>query len=67
MMHELEMPPPLASLQIDGNDALCEQVIAGPMAAVEVRCRRFNGQVRNPQIFIDRNLIPYADVTVDRP
>src|SRR5262249_19075925 len=44
-----------------------EQVVAGPMAAVVVRRRIFDGEVDEPGFLIDRNLRPDASVAVDRP
>ena len=41
MVHDLEVPLALAGLQIDADEALGEQVVAGPMAAVEIGGRRF--------------------------
>ena len=67
MVHELEMPLPLAGLVVDRDDALGEQVVAGTEAAVEVRARRLDRQVREPELLVDRHLIPDADVAVDRP
>ena len=67
MVHELEVPLALAGLQVDGDDAFGEEVVAGTMAAVEIGGGRLDRQVRETELFVDRNLIPDADVAVDRP
>ena len=67
MVHELEVPLALAGLQIDADEALGEQVVARPMAAVVVGRRRFDRQVDEPQLFVHRDLRPDADVAVDGP
>ena len=44
-----------------------EQVVAGAMAAVEIRGRRFDRQIDQPGFRIDGDLGPDAGVAVDRP
>ena len=61
-MHHLEVPLADAGLQVDGHEALREQVVAGTVAAVLVDGRRFNGQVDEAGFGVDRNLGPDADV-----
>jgi hypothetical protein len=45
VVDELEVPLALAGLQVDAHQALAEQVVAGAMAAVEVRGRCLDRQV----------------------
>ena len=66
-MDELEMPLALAGLQIDADEALGEQVVAGTMAAVVIGRRRFDRQVDQAEIFVDGDLRPDAGVAVGRP
>ena len=65
MVHELEVPLALAGLQIDADEALGEQVVAGPVAAVEVRRRRLDRQVDEAELLVDGDLRPDAGVAVD--
>src|SRR5262250_2035231 len=67
MMNDLVVPLLLARLQVDADDALAVQVVAGTMTPIEVRCRRLDRQVNQPQLFIDRDAGPHARVAVDRP
>src|SRR5579863_300448 len=67
MVHHLKMPSPLAGLQIDADQALTEQVVAWPLATVEVGCRRFNRQIDEAELFIYGHLSPYAGVAVGGP
>src|SRR5207244_9216121 len=67
MVHELEVPLPLARLEIDADETLGEEIVAGTMTAVEVRRGRFDRQVHEAEIFVDGDLRPDADVAVDRP
>ena len=67
MVHQLEVPLALAGLQIDADQGVAEQIVAGPMAAVEVRRRIFDGQVYEARFFVDGDLRPNARVAVDRP
>src|SRR5438309_8050020 len=41
-----------------------EQVVTGPVTAVEIRGRRFDRQVHETKILIDRDLRPHAGVAV---
>ncbi len=66
-MDELEVPLALAGLQIDADEAFREQVVAGSMAAIEVRGGRLDRQVDETQFFVDADLAPDADVPVARP
>ena len=67
VMHDLEVPLALAGLQIDADEAVAEQVVAGTMAAVEIRCRILDRQIHEAELFVDRDLRPDAGVAVDRP
>src|ERR1041384_1801335 len=66
-MDELEVPLPLTGLQIDRDEAFAEQVVAGPVAAVVVRGRRFHRQIHEPEVLVDAGLRPDTDVAVARP
>ena len=52
VMRRLKVPAALAGAQIDGDDALAVQVRAGPQAAVHVAVRRFDGQIREPELLV---------------
>src|SRR6476646_580605 len=67
MVHQLELPLPLAGFQVDRDYALSEQIVAGPMPAVKVRARRLDRQVDETQLLVDRHLVPDAGVAVERP
>src|SRR5689334_10185812 len=67
MVHDLKMPLALAGLQIDADQAFSIQVVAGAFAAVVVGCRRFHGQIYEPEVFVDRHLRPDAGVAVGSP
>ena len=67
MVHELEVPLALPGLQVDGDETLGEQVVAGPVPAVEVRRRRLDRQVGEAELFVDADLRPDAGVAVVRP
>ena len=58
------MPFPLPGPEIDADEALGEQVAPGPMAAVVVARRRLDRQIRQAEIFVDRDLRPDAGVAV---
>ena len=62
MVDELEVPDALAGLQIDGDEALGEQVVAGPMAAEVVAGRDLDRQVRDAELLVDGDLRPHAGV-----
>ena len=47
VMDQLIMPLPLAGFQIDGDQALAKQPVAGTMAAIKIASRQFHGQVRH--------------------
>src|SRR5438093_8508996 len=52
---------------VDRYYALGEEVVAGTQAAVEIGAGRLNRQVREPEILVDRDLIPDARVARDGP
>src|SRR5438067_1242921 len=66
-MHELEVPLALAGFQIDAHQAFRKQVVARTMAAIEIRGRRFDRQVDEPEVFVHADLAPDAGVAVLRP
>src|SRR6266850_156504 len=67
MMRELEVPLPLSGFQVDADQRFGEQIVAGPMAAVVVGRRRLDRQVHEPELLVDGDLRPDADVAVGRP
>src|SRR6185436_5952493 len=62
VVHELEVPDALAGLQIDGHQAVAEQVVARTMAAEIVTGRIFNRQVCHAERFVDGDLRPDTGV-----
>src|SRR5262245_46709574 len=67
MVDELEEPLPLPGPEVDAHQALGKQIVAGTMAAIEIRCRRFDRQVHEAELFVDADLGPDAGVAVGRP
>ena len=67
MVYELEMPQPFTAFQIDRNEGFGEEVVAQPIAAVLVDCRRLDRQVRDSGLGIDRDLGPHAVVAGPLP
>ena len=67
MVRDLEVPFALAGLEIHAHQRVAEQVVARTVAAVEVRRRILDGQVREAGLFVHRDLRPDAGVAVDRP
>src|SRR5262245_51839409 len=67
MVDELIVPPTLAGLQIHGDEALGEQVVAGSMPPVEIRGRGLDREVHKAELLVDRDLIPDTDVSVHGP
>jgi hypothetical protein len=53
VVYELVMPLPLTGSQIDRHDALAEETRTWTFAAVIVVGRKFDGEVREIQLFID--------------
>ncbi len=62
VMHELVVPDALAGLQIDGDEAFAEQIVAGTMSAEIVAGWNFNGQVGDAELLVDGDLRPHAGV-----
>ena len=52
---------------VDGDDALGEEVVAGPHAAVPVVRRRAGGQVDDAQLLVDRHVGPDVGVPAVAP
>src|SRR5206468_7102657 len=67
VMHDLVVPFALARLQIDAHETVAEEVVAGTVAAVEIRRRILDGQIHEAKLFIDGDLRPHAGVAVDGP
>src|SRR5262245_60044084 len=65
MVHQLEVPLADAGLQIDGDEALREDVVAGTVADVFVDRRRLDWQIHEACLRIDADLGP--DTSVPRP
>ena len=63
-MHRLEVPHPLAGLDVERDQALGEQVVARPVAAVVVAGRRARRQVHVAQLLVGAHRRP--DVGVAR-
>ncbi len=61
-MHKLVVPLALAGFQVDCDDALCEQIVAGMMAVIVVAGGHFDRQIRHAELFIDADLRPHARV-----
>src|SRR5439155_25591183 len=62
VVDELVVPFACSCLQVDRNEALAEQAAAGAMASVVVASRHLNRQVRQPEIFVNGDLPPYARI-----
>ena len=67
MVDELEVPAALAGREIDGDEALGEEVVARAVPAVVVAGRRLDGQVGEAQLGVGRDLRPDAVVAVAAP
>src|SRR5262245_2253152 len=61
------MPFPLTRLQIDGDEALGEQRVAGTLSSVVIVCWQFHRQIRHPQFFVHRDLRPDTRVAGVHP
>ena len=62
VVHELVVPDALAGLQIDGDEAFAEQVVAGTMAAVVVAGRDLDRQIGDAELLVDGHLRPDAGI-----
>ncbi len=67
VVHELVVPLALAGLQIDGDEAFGEQVVAGPIGAEVIAGRALDRQIRDLQLGVDADLSPRAGVAGVRP
>src|SRR5207237_1758918 len=67
MVHQLVVPLPLTRSQIDRDETLAEQTVAGTMTAVVVARWQFNRQIRESELLVDRNLPPHAGIAGIRP
>src|SRR5436190_13741524 len=67
MVHELVVPLAHAGPEIDGHDALGEQIVSGTMAAVVIGGRRLDRKVDQAGVFVDADLRPDAGVAVEGP
>ena len=66
-MDELVVPLALPGLAVDRDDALGVQVVAEPVAAVEIVRRRADGQVGGPGLLVDRDHRPDVRVAAVAP
>ena len=62
VVHELEVPFPLAGFQIERDEALAEEAAARPVAAVIVAGRQLHRQEHHAELFVDSHLRPHARV-----
>ena len=62
VVHELVVPLALAGLQIDGDEGLAEEAVAGTRAAVVVAGRRLHRQIREPELLVHADLRPHAGI-----
>src|SRR6185295_8732641 len=63
VMDGLEMPQALARLRIQRNQAVAEQIVAGPIAAIEIRPRSSEWNIGNASLFVDRHFAPVVNAT----
>src|SRR3970282_198405 len=66
MMRSLKVPASLAGFEIHGYDALAVKMGAGPQAPVHIAVRRFDGQIREPELLVRRDRGPDARVAAAR-
>ena len=64
MVHQLEMPLPLAGFEIDRNERFTGQTIAWPMTSIDVSGGQLDREVRQPQFLVHADLSPDAAVAV---
>ena len=60
VVHELEVPNPLAGLGVEADQRVREQVVAGTVAAVVVGDRRADGQVDVAQLGVGAHVRPHV-------
>ena len=58
VMNDLEVPEPFAGACVQGNDAVTEQVLPRPPAAIVIVCRRAGGEVGDASFLVDRKIRP---------
>ena len=61
------MPFPDAGLEVHSHQRLGEQIVAGPVAAVMIRCWRFDREIHEAELFVHGDLGPHAHISVRRP
>src|SRR5262245_49319161 len=63
MVHELEVPLPNASLQINRDEAFGEEIVTGAIAAVHIQRRCFDREIHEAGFGIDSDLSPHSGIT----
>src|SRR6185369_9210311 len=58
VMHELVMPEALAGPRIERNETVREEIVANPIAAIEVEARRAERNERDAVLLVDCELAP---------
>src|SRR5215472_11189462 len=58
MTHALKMPDAFARLRLQSKQAVCKQVVANAVGAVEIKCGRARGNVYDSTLGIDRHARP---------
>ena len=66
-MHQLVVPLPQPGFQVDTDQALAEQIVSGPVSAIEVPRRRLHRQVDQSELLINGNLSPHTGVSILGP
>ncbi len=67
VVDDLVMPDPQAGRRVEAHEALREEVVAQPVAAVEVVRRRFDREVDEPEVEVRAHQRPHARVACVRP
>src|SRR5579864_9677763 len=62
MVHQLKVPLALSCLQIDAHQRFPEEIVAWPVASIEIPGGGLNGQIDQPQLFIHGKLRPHSGV-----
>src|SRR6185312_10105949 len=62
MMHDLVVPLLRARAEVEADDALAVEIVAGAMSAVVIASRRLDRQIHESELFVDRHLRPHAGV-----
>ena len=63
VVHELEVPAALAAFDVDGDNALTEEVFAGPVAAIVIAGGKLDREIGEPERFVGGHLRPHAGVS----